>query len=83
VYSSSNVIRVTESRSLRQAGHVARMAKRRGAYRVLVGKPERRIPLGRLKRRWKDNIKTDIREVKCGARTGSIWLKIGTGSGLL
>jgi hypothetical protein len=42
------------------------MGERRGAYRVLVGKPEGRRPLGRPRRRWEDNIKTDLRELECG-----------------
>jgi hypothetical protein len=45
---------------------VARMGERRGAYRALVGKPEGRRPLGRPRRRWEDNIKTDLREVGWG-----------------
>ena len=48
-------------------GHIARMEERRGVYRVLVGKPERKRPLGKPKCRWKDNIKMDIQEVLCGA----------------
>jgi hypothetical protein len=59
------------------------MGERRGAYRALVGKPEGRRPLGRLRRRWEDNIKMDLREVGMGAWTGSAWLRIGTGGGLL
>ena len=59
------------------------MGERRGAYSVLVGKPEGRRPLGRPRRRWEDNIKIDLREVVWGARTGSILLRIGTGGGLL
>jgi hypothetical protein len=59
------------------------MGERRGSYRVLVGKPERRRPLGRPRRRWEDNIKMDLREVRWGAWTGSIWLRIGTGGELL
>jgi hypothetical protein len=55
---------------LRWARHVARMGERRGAYRALVGKPEGRRPLGRPRRRWKDNIKKVIREVGWGAQTG-------------
>ena len=47
-------------------GHVARMGERRVVYRVLVRKPEGRRPLGRPRRRWEDNIKTDLREVGCG-----------------
>jgi hypothetical protein len=59
------------------------MGERRGAHRVSVGKPEGKRPLGRPRRRWKDNIKIDLREVGWGAWTGSIWLRIGTGVGLL
>jgi hypothetical protein len=59
------------------------MGERRGAYRALVGKPEGKRPLGRPRRRWKDNIKMDLREVASGAWTGLIWLRIGTGGGFL
>ena len=48
------------------AGHVARMEEKRTLYRVLVGKPEGKRPLGRTRRRWKDNIKMYLQEVKCG-----------------
>ena len=51
---------------MRRAGHVAGMGERRGIYRVLVGKPERRRPLGRLRHRWENNIKIDLQEVGCG-----------------
>jgi hypothetical protein len=62
---------------------VARMGERRGAYRALVRKPEGRRPLGRPRRRWED-IKKDLRTVGWGgAQTGLIWLRIGTGGGLL
>jgi hypothetical protein len=64
LYSSPNIIRVIKSRRLRWAGHVARMEKGTGAYRVLVGKPEERRLYGRLRRRWEDNIKIDFREVE-------------------
>jgi hypothetical protein len=50
----------------------------RGVYRVLVGKNEGKRPLGRPRRRWEDNIKTDVEEVECGVWTGSSWLRIGT-----
>jgi hypothetical protein len=52
-----------KSRKLRWAGHVACMGKRSGAYRALVGKPERRKPLGRPGHGWEDNIKMDLQEV--------------------
>jgi hypothetical protein len=51
--------------------------------RVLVGRPEGRRPLGRPRRRWEDNIKMDPQDVGWGALTGVIWLRIGTGGGLL
>jgi hypothetical protein len=66
LYSSPNIIRVIKSRRLRWAGHVVRMGKRSGAHRVLVEKPEGRRQLGRSRRKWEDNIKTDLREVKWG-----------------
>jgi hypothetical protein len=66
LYSSPNIVRVIKSSRMRWAGHVARRGERRGAYRVLVGKPEGRRLLGRPRRRWGDNIKTDLREVGCG-----------------
>jgi hypothetical protein len=60
------------------------MGEGRGAYRVLVGRPEGRRPLGRPRRRWEDDIKMDLQEVGLGgAWTGLIWLRIGTGGGLL
>ena len=51
---------------MRCAGHVVRMGERRGVYRVLVGKPEGKRPLGRPRRRWQDNIKMDLQEVESG-----------------
>jgi hypothetical protein len=74
---------VIKSRIIRWIGHVARMGKGRGAYRILVGRPEGRRPLGRPRRRWENNIKMDLQEVGWGAWTGLIWLRIGTGGGLL
>ena len=53
-------------RWMRWAGHVACMGKERGVYRVLVGKPEGKRPLGRPRRRWVDNIRMDLQEVVCG-----------------
>ena len=55
-----------KSRRMRWAGHVARMGVERGVCRILVGKPERKIPLRRPKRRWVDNIRMDLQEVGCG-----------------
>ncbi|KAJ4441454.1 hypothetical protein ANN_11309 [Periplaneta americana] len=63
LYSSPDIIRNLKSRRLRWAGHVARMDESRNAYRVLVGRPEGKRPLGRPRRRWEDNIKMDLREV--------------------
>ena len=59
-------VRVIKSRRIRWAGHVARMDEERGVYRVLVGKPESRRPLGRPRRRWADNIRMDLQEAGCG-----------------
>jgi hypothetical protein len=72
LYSSPNIIRVIKSRRLRWAGHVARMGEGRGAYRILVGRPEGRRPLGRPRRRWEDN-KMDIRQVGWG---GMNWIEL-------
>ena len=65
LYSSPNIVRVIRSRRMRWAGHVGSMGEERGACRVLVGKPEGRRPLGRPRRRWADNIRTDLQEVGC------------------
>ena len=66
LYSSPNIFRVIKSKRMRLAGRLARMGKRRGIYkyRVLVGKPEGKRPLGRNWRRWEDNLKMDLREVE-------------------
>ncbi|KAJ4435839.1 hypothetical protein ANN_18458 [Periplaneta americana] len=63
LYSSPDIIRNIKSRRLRWAGHVARMGESRNAYRVLVGRPEGKRPLGRPGRRWEDNIKMYLREM--------------------
>ena len=60
------VKRVIKSRRMRWGGHVAHMVEERGAYRVLVGKPEGKRPLGRPRRRWMGNIRMDLQEVGCG-----------------
>jgi hypothetical protein len=69
-----------KSRRMIWAGHVARMGEKRNAYRILVGKPEGKRPLGRLRHRWVDNIKMDLREI---GLDGMDWLRRGTGGGLL
>jgi hypothetical protein len=63
LYSSPKIVRVIKSRRLRWAGHVAHMGERRGVYRVLVGRPGGKRPLGRPRRRWEDNIKMGLREI--------------------
>jgi hypothetical protein len=59
------------------------MGAKRNAYRILVGKPEGKRPLGRPRRRWVDNIKMDLRERMGWYGFGLIWLRIGTSGGLL
>ena len=54
-------------------GHVALMGERRNAYRVVVGKPVRKRPLGILRRRWEYNKKMDLQEVGCG---GMDWIEL-------
>jgi hypothetical protein len=63
LYSSPNIVRVIKSRRMRWAGHVTRMVEGRGVYRVLVGRPRGKRPMGRPSRRWEDNIKLDLREI--------------------
>ena len=58
-------MRVIKSRIMRWAGHVALMGEERGVYRVLMGKPEGKRPLGKPRRRWEDNIRMDLQEVGC------------------
>ena len=66
LYFSPNIVRVIKSRRMGWAGHVAHMAEERGAYRVLVGKPEGKRPLRRPRLRWVDNIRMDLQVVGCG-----------------
>ena len=82
LYSSPNIVGVIESRRMRWAGHVARMGEERGVYRVLVGKPEGKRPLGRPRRRWVD-IRMDLQEVDVGMWTGLGWPRIEIGGGRL
>jgi hypothetical protein len=60
LYSSTSIVRVIKTRRMRWVGHVARMGEVRGAYNILVGRPEGRRQLGRLRRRWEDKIKMDL-----------------------
>jgi len=57
---------VIKLRRMKWVGHVAHMGMRRGIYRILVGKPEGKSPLGRPRHRWEDDIKVDLQEVVCG-----------------
>jgi hypothetical protein len=66
LYSSPNILRVIKLRRMRCAGHVARKGEERVVYRVLVGKPEGRRPLGRPRHRWENNIRMNLRKVGCG-----------------
>jgi hypothetical protein len=64
LYTSPNIVRVIKSTRMRWGGHVARMGGGRGVYRVLVGRPEGKRQVGRHRRRWEDNIKMDLREIR-------------------
>jgi hypothetical protein len=64
LHSSPNIIRIIKPRRMRWAGHVARIGETWNAYRILVGKPEEKRPLERPRRRWVDNIKIDLREIR-------------------
>ena len=72
LYSSPNIVRMIKSRRMSWTGHVTRMGERRGVYRVLVGKPKGKRPLG-PRRRWEGNFKTDLQEVGCGVRD---WIEL-------
>jgi hypothetical protein len=73
LYSSPNIARVIKSGRKRWAGHVAPTEEWRGVYRVLVGKPEGKRPLGRLRPRGEDNVKMDLQEVGC---EGKDWIYV-------
>jgi hypothetical protein len=66
LYSSPDIIRQVKSRRMRWAGHVARMGEERKVYKVWVGKPKGKRPLGRSRRRWEDGIRMDLREIGLG-----------------
>jgi hypothetical protein len=73
MYSSPKIVRVIKSRRMRWVRNVARTGEGRGAYRVLVGRPEVKRPLGRPRRRWKDIIKMDLREIGI---EGANWIQL-------
>jgi hypothetical protein len=83
LYSYPDIIRQVKSRRMRWAGHVACMGQERKVYKVLVGKPEGKRPLGRPRRRWEDGIRMDHREIGLGVWIGFDCLRTGTGGGLL
>jgi hypothetical protein len=66
LYFSPCIIKIIKSRRMRWACHEARLGEKRNAYRLLVGKPERKRPLGRPRRRWVDNIRMNLGEVGWG-----------------
>jgi hypothetical protein len=73
VCSLPNNVWVIKSKRIRWAGHVARTEESIGVYRVLVGKPEGKMPLGRPRRRWEDNIKMELQELGHG---GMDWIEM-------
>jgi len=72
-YCSPNIIQMIKSSRMRWTGHVARVGERRGAYWVLVGKPEGKGPFGRPRRRFKDNFQMNLQEVGC---EGMDWIEL-------
>jgi hypothetical protein len=66
LYDSPNIIRVITSSRMRRAGHVAHLREMRNTYNIMVGKSERKRPLGRPRRRCEDNIKMGLREIRVG-----------------
>ena len=83
LYSSPNIVQVIKWRRMRWPGHVARMGEVRGVYRVLVGKPEGKRPLGRPRRRWWIILGWISRRLEVGMWTGLGWPRIETGGGRL
>jgi len=83
LYSSPNTVRVMKSIRMRWVGHVARMGERRGVYRVLVGKPEGKNHLGDPGVDGRIILRCIFRKLDVREWTGSSWLRIGTGGGLL
>ena len=83
LYCSPSIVRVIKTRRMRWAGQVARMGKKRGVYRVLVGKPEGNRPLGSPRHRWDIILSWIFRKRDVGIWTGSTWLSIETSGGHL
>jgi hypothetical protein len=77
LYSSSSIITIIRSRRMKQVGHIAQMGAKRNTYRLLVGKPEGRRPLGRPRCSWIDNIKMDLLETGLG---GVDWIGLAKDS---
>jgi len=73
LYSLHNTVRVIKSGRMRWAGYIARTGERGGIYKVLMGKPEGKKPLGRPRSRWEDNIKMNLQEV---GSEGMDWIKL-------
>jgi len=73
LFCSPNIVQVIKSTRMRWVGHVAHMGEGRAVYRVLVGKPGGKRPLGRPRCRWEDNIKMGLQEVGCG---GMDWIEL-------
>jgi hypothetical protein len=67
LYSSPNIIRQIKSRRMRWVGHVACIGEERKVYKVSMGKPEGKRPLGKARHRWEDRIRMDLREIGWGS----------------
>ena len=75
---SPDINLVNKSRRLRWAGHVGGMGERSNAYKVSVGKPKRKRPLGKPRRRWQDNVKMDLLEVTVSQDRDRGWALVNT-----
>jgi hypothetical protein len=73
LYSSPNIVGVIKSKRMRWAVYVACMGEGKGVYRILVGRPKDKRPLGRLKHRWEDNIKMNFKEI---GMDGANWIQL-------
>jgi hypothetical protein len=83
LFSSPNIVKLIKSRRMRWAGQVARMGDGKGVYRVLVGRPESKKPLGRPSCRWEVTLRWTLGRYGSMGRTGFGWLSIGSSCGLL